>query len=89
MKKVLLFASMFFAMNINAATVTAKLKLMVNSDNSISGDNIMMAEGPSWSSAKDKGDAPKSIIEGNLQMWIPAPWGENLGTFANYLRLCF
>lgn len=84
-KTIICIVFMMVASLMYAATtpvVTAKIQVKINSASSISGDNIMMAEGPSWSSAKDKGDAPKSVIKGNLQMWIPAPWGEELGTFA-------
>lgn len=42
----------------------------------------MMAESPDWSSGKDKGDGPKKAIEGNLQIWVPASFGEDLGTVA-------
>ena len=83
-KTIILGMSLVMAslMTYAATPTTAMIKVLINSASSISGDNLMMAEGPSWSSAKDKGDAPKSVIKGNLQMWIPAPWGEELGTFA-------
>lgn len=83
-KTIILGMSLVMAslMTYAATPTTAMIKVLINSASSISGDNLMMAEGPSWSSAKDNGyDGPKNIIAGNLQMWIPAPWGEQLGTF--------
>ena len=66
-----------------ATTITAKVKVLVNSQSSISGDFIMMAESPSWSSGKDNGpDGPKYPIPGNLQIWVPTSFGDmgTLGT---------
>lgn len=81
-KSILLLAAIFCMTNIFAAiTVTAKVKVLVKSASSISGDFIMMVESPDLSSGRDNSyDGPKNPIAGNLQMWVPASFGD-MGTF--------
>ena len=82
-KTILLVASMFLTLCVSAAAITptAKVKVLINSASSISGDFIMMAEAPELSSGKDNGyDGPKNPIAGNLQMWVPTSFGD-MGTF--------
>jgi len=65
-----LVASIMFAAT---PDISAMCKILINSQSSISGDNIKMLESASFSSAHDNGwDGTKNIIAGNLQMWVPS-----------------
>jgi len=62
-------------------TISSKCKILINSQSSISGDNIKMLESNSFTPAHDNSwDATKNIIAGNLQMWVPSY--SNLATIA-------